>query len=53
MTEQNPAAPDQAPLPEPVPADRELTRRKFHRAGQEAAFTESQTQVTPQTQDPA
>ncbi|HUQ14250.1 MAG TPA: TIGR00730 family Rossman fold protein [Novosphingobium sp.] len=53
MTEQNPAAPFQAPLPEPVPADRNVTRRKFHRASQEAAFSESQAPDTAQTRDPA
>jgi uncharacterized protein (TIGR00730 family) len=53
MTEQNPAAPDKAPLPEPVAADRDVTGRKFHRARTEAAFTESQAPDTPQTRDPA
>jgi len=53
MTEQNPAAPDKAPLPEPVPADRDLTTRKFHRARTDAAYTELQAPDTPQTRDPA
>ena len=53
MTQKNPAAPDKAPLPEPVAADRDVTRRKFHPAKQDAAFSESQVPVTPQTQDPA
>ena len=53
MTEQNPAAPHKAPLPEPVPADRDVTGRKFHQARQEAAFTEGQAPDTPQTRDPA
>jgi uncharacterized protein (TIGR00730 family) len=49
----NPAAPHKAPLPEPLPADRHVTERKFHPAEQEAAFTERQAGGTPQTQDPA
>ena len=53
MTEQNPAAPDKAPLPEPVAADRDVTGNKFHRARTEAAFTEGQTPDTPQTRDGA
>ena len=53
MTQKNPAAPDKAPLPEPVPADRDVTRRKFHPAKTDAAFSEAQGPVTPQTQDPA
>ena len=53
MTEQNPAAPDKAPLPEPVAADRDVTGRKFHRARTEAAFTESQAPDTAQTRDTA
>jgi len=53
MTQKNPAAPDKAPLPEPVPADRDVTGRKFHQARQEAAFTEGQAPDTPQTRDPA
>ena len=53
MSEQNPAAPDKAPLPEPVAADRDITGRKFHRARTEAAFTESQAPDTAQTRDSA
>ena len=53
MTEQNPAAPDKAPLPEPVAADRDVTGRKFHRARTEAAFTENQAPDTAQTRDSA
>ena len=53
MTEQNPAAPDKAPLPEPVAKDRDVTGRKFHRARTEAAFTESQAPDTAQTRDSA
>ena len=53
MTEQNPAAPDKAPLPEPVAKDRDVTGRKFHRARTEAAFTEAQAPDTPQTRDRA
>jgi uncharacterized protein (TIGR00730 family) len=53
MTEQNPAAPDKAPLPEPVAKDHDVTGRKFHRARTEAAFTESQTPDTAQTRDAA
>jgi uncharacterized protein (TIGR00730 family) len=53
VTQKNPAAPDKAPLPEPVPADRDVTRRKFHPAKTDAAFSEAQGPVTPQTQDPA
>ena len=53
MTEQNPAAPDKAPLPEPVAPDHKVTGRKFHRARTDAAFTESQAPDTPQTRDPA
>ena len=53
MTEQNPAAPDKAPLPEPVAADRDVTGNKFHRARTEAAFTESQAPDTAQTRDSA
>jgi len=53
MTEQNPAAPGKAPLPEPVPADHKVGERKFHRARTDAAFTESQAPDTPQTRDPA
>ena len=53
MTEQNPAAPDKAPLPEPVPADRDVGERKFHRARTEVAFTESRAPDTPQTRDAA
>ena len=33
--------------------ERALTNRKFYRAEQDAAFTESQPQSTPQTQHPA
>ena len=53
MTQKNPAAPGQAPLPEPVAPDRDVTGRKFHPAKLDAAFSETQAPVTPQTQDPA
>ena len=53
MTRKNPAAPDRAPLPEPVEGDRELTRGKFHHAHQDAAFAEATAPCTPQTQDPS
>ena len=53
MTEQTPAAPDKAPLPEPVAADRTVTSRKFPRARTDAAFAEAQAPDTPQTRDPA
>ena len=53
MTQKNPAAPDKAPLPQPEPADRDVTREKFHKARQAAAFTEGQALDTAQTRDPA
>lgn len=41
------------PTPQPEPADKRLTRRRFYKADQEASFAEQHPSTTAQTQHPS
>jgi uncharacterized protein (TIGR00730 family) len=45
--------PEPPEAPEPAPADKRLTRRRFYQAEQEASFVDRHVHTTPQTQSPS
>lgn len=45
--------PEPPETPEPTPADKRLTRRRFYKAEQEASFVDAHPHTTPQQQSPS